>query len=155
MTLEYRVAKEISCEVDWDERFHRHYTSIWHVLDDYDRSPAEVVSASGIPAYGSSFTWFADADVWASCVGVKSKPIGPRVRHPTGGKDRQVFQATVKHTSDPQHSSPDDPRLHPLAHPAEISGSYVGIAMPIYHQKLHGRDFYNSEFFFAGIVEMV
>lgn len=123
MTVKYRVAKEISTELSWDSDYHRTYTSIWHVLDDFDQAPADAATGVGLPDYGSTYTWFTKTDPWAVCLSVKVKRGKKRIANP-GGKDRAIWVCTVTHSSKPQQTNQFVPRENPLDQPPIISGNF-------------------------------
>lgn len=122
----YRSTLKLESSLSWDEKFHRSYTSKYQVICSYTASPREAANAPGIPAYGSSYVWYSDVDLWAFCKSVEVTP-GERIKDPAGSsEDMRVFILTVKHSSIPFEGSNDGEtsRENPLDDPIVISGSF-------------------------------
>jgi hypothetical protein len=118
-----RSVKRMSSELEWDEDFHRTYMSVYEVLGEYNANPREIANASGIPTYGTSYTWNGVNDFWAFCRSASVK-YGERVRG--GGSDLARWMVTIRHSSKPAKGSNDTQteRDDPVDDPIIVSGSY-------------------------------
>lgn len=131
-------ARPIQSKMSVDEEYSRSYTSTYEVItNDKTDGPALVLTADGLPRFGSSYSWYNTFDNFAYCVGgsasireIKASALvwTVEIRHETpkssksGGKNtRQPSTANPNPTSE---------RGSPVNEPWEISGSFAQFQRP-------------------------
>lgn len=137
-------ARPIESKISVDEEFNRSYTSTYEVItNDKTDGPALVLTAPGLPAFGSQYQWYNTFDEFAYCVGGTAS-----IRELK--KTALVWTVQIKHESpkssnktrgarQPSTGSPDPitERKSPTDEPWEISGSFAQFLRPV---------IYDSEF---------
>ena len=120
------AANPISSELETDEEMHRTYTSYYEVQTSTrnTHSPISVCQASGIPTYGSTYSWGLDTDNWAWCNSIRAKL---REDQKTTAK---LWSVTVTHTTRPKLRCSDVQIENPLDEPYFLSGSFMQFRKP-------------------------
>lgn len=121
-------ATPLRCDGGIDKEFNRVYTAVFQVIASKDNGPAQVMQASGIPAYGSSYTWFNDFDVWAFCDSCKADPVEQNILADVGSgpEDCTKWEVKITWSTSANPRAATDSRGNPVSDPPVISGSFTG-----------------------------
>ncbi len=118
------TATRKSTSLRWTRDWHREYTSIYQVItDDLDDGPITAANATGIPAYGSSYSWGNDVDSWAYAIEANMSLVSEK-------DTRRVWHVTISHSTQPRTRCADVERQNPIDEPPVISGSFVQFTKP-------------------------
>lgn len=130
-------ATRLQTSVRWDREWHRVYTSTYQVItNDLDDGPITVLSAQGIPTYGTTYTWGNDFDNWAFCDSANASLVRE-------DETRRVWRVTITHSTMPRVRCADVQRENPLDEPPVLSGSFVQFTKPAEEDK-DGKPIVNS-----------
>jgi len=123
------AATRRSSSIRWTRDWHREYTSIYQVItDDLDDGPVTATNATGIPAYGSSYSWGNDSDQWAFAIEANASLVSE-------DNTRRQWYVTITHSTQPRLRCADVQRNSPLDEPPIISGSFVQFTKPAEEDK--------------------
>ena len=118
------TAKRIKSGIAWTRDWHREYTSIYEVItNDLDDGPITATAATGIPAYGSSYSWGNDVDAWAFAISANADIRDEKTTS-------RVWRVTINHSTQPRLRCADTQRDNPLDEPPILSGSFVQFTKP-------------------------
>lgn len=98
------------------------------VIADRTDGPLAVANNSGIPAYGSSYSYESETDLWAFAESIDVDPNPLRINHK--GQQRYKWLIKMTHSSIPSDHSPNDSRENPLDDPPVVSGSFLRRTRP-------------------------
>lgn len=131
-------ARPIQSQLSVDEEFNRSYTSTYEVItNDKTDGPALVLTANGLPAFGSPYAWYNTTDDYAFCVGgsatireIKASALvwTITIKHETPKSSK----SGGKNTRQPSTGNPNpvQERQDPRNEPWEISGSFAQFQRP-------------------------
>jgi len=123
------TAKPLNSSIAWTRDWHREYTSIFQVItDDVADGPITVTNASGIPTYGTPYTWGNDSDQWAFAIAANAKLVREQ-------DTRRVWHVTINHSTQARLRCADTQRENPLDEPPILSGSFVQFTKPAEEDK--------------------
>ena len=132
------TARPIQSQISVDEEFNRSYTSTYEVItNDVTDGPALVLTANGLPQFGSEYVWYNTTDSYAFCVGGSATIREVKAT-------RMLWVVTIKHetpkssksggknTRQPSTGNPNpiSERQDPRDEPWEISGSFAQFQRP-------------------------
>jgi hypothetical protein len=122
------IARPLKCSSKTDRIFNRVYTAEYQVIADLEDGPETVKQAPGLPAWGTTYSWGLDIDVWAFVNGANANPV-ERIQYE--GRDCWRWVVTVTWSTEPASRAPAF-RNSPLEEPPVMSGSFVGSTKPVY-----------------------
>lgn len=130
------TAKRIKVSGSIDSKFNRTIKGVYQVIADLNDGPLIVLQASGIPAWGSPYTWAGtESDSWIFVNGASPEPkedINFDLGDGGGTRRMRVWHVTITWSTIASERNSSQPRDNPLDEPPVLSGSFLGGTEPVF-----------------------